>query len=401
MQRKNFPQSTVPYKPHVVLVSLYQVVNSKGGAEKVLCNMANELSLKGYEITVLYLQAKQGKLGFPLNENIRLINAYTPPGFFQKNHFMKKLRCWSFDKKKRRANRHCFRFLVKADSINSSLKNIPDVDLFISFCPESTYILRNLLKIKTPLVTMYHVAPNIFCEDESYNTLYKEAVSKSDVIQVLMPEYIPIAQNLHPGTRIVIIPNIAPQFSTHPDLTVKKIINIARVSLQKRPDLLIRAFSLLKDRFPDWVCEWWGETLVEPELTEHLYDLIAKNGLENRFFLKGPTDNIENKLRGSSIFAFPSSFEGQSLSLLEAMAMGLPIVACSDCPSVNTMIRDGQNGILTKSSPEEYAEGLAKLMKNKELRLQLGSQAKEDMKAYSPDTIWGAWDQLIRELISK
>ena len=83
------------------------------------------------------------------------------------------------------------------------------------------------------------------------------------------------------------------------------------------------------------------------------------------------------------------------------MAMGLPIAGCADCPSVNTMIRDGENGVLTQPTAEAYAEGLAKLMEDEELRRKLGTQAKEDMKAYSADSVWEAWDKLIQETIGR
>lgn len=229
---------------------------------------------------------------------------------------------------------------------------------------------------------------------------YKYAVSKSDVVQVLMPEYIQIAQRLHPTTKIVCIPNIAPfqEANPLPHIASKKIINIARIAEQKRPDLLIRAFAIIKDKYPDWICEWWGEITVEPTLTNQIQKLIDELQLHNRFFLKGTTKNSKNELCNASIFAFPSKFEGQSLSLLEAMSMGLPTIGCLDCPSVNTIIRDHENGILSLPSPESYAEALEELMLDKEMRMRLGNQAKIDMQQYSPEKIWSRWTNVIEDL---
>lgn len=58
-------------------------------------------------------------------------------------------------------------------------------------------------------------------------------------------------------------------------------------------------------------------------------------------------------------------------------------------------------GFLTDATPEAFAEGLAKLMRNEELRRQLGSQGKEDMKVYSADRVWRTWEELIFELVRK
>ena len=60
--------------------------------------------------------------------------------------------------------------------------------------------------------------------------------------------------------------------------------------------------------------------------------------------------------------------------------------------------RDGENGVLTQPTAEAYAEGLAKLMEDEELRRKFGSQAREDMKAYAPERVWNQWENLLRSL---
>ena len=111
--------------------------------------------------------------------------------------------------------------------------------------------------------------------------------------------------------------------------------------------------------------------------------------------LCGLTDHVEEKLMNASIFAFPSKTEGFPLSLTEAMAFSLPSVGCKKCPSVNSLIRDGINGLLCEDTPESLAEGLSKLMSNEALRIRLGDQAKQDMKSFAPDEIWGQWEKLL------
>ena len=390
----NKPHSAKIQKGHVILLNLWRVVNTKGGTEKVLCEMANALNHLGYDVSIICHDEHTGKPGFHLDENIRFINAYRQPSnFFFNSNIWVKLRTFNFNKSKRR-NQRTLAFLQK--ELNWKLKNLqeafqkcPNPNIIICFQPEATFIVHELMQCSQPTVTMYHMTPEYFAGGFAFETFFRSSVNHSSAVQVLMPEYVPIAKQLHPDTPVVWIPNTAPKFDVPAELTPKKIINIARIASQKRPELLVQAFALLKDRFPDWTCEWWGETHVDPKLTASVNSLIKTYGLQNRFFLKGSTDDIESKLRSSSIFAFPSSFEGQSLSMLEAMSIGLPLVGCLDCPSVNTTIKNGRNGILTQPTAESYAEGLAKLMVNEELRCRLGAQARIDIETFSPSRVWG------------
>ena len=130
-------------------------------------------------------------------------------------------------------------------------------------------------------------------------------------------------------------------------------------------------------------------------------NLIREKDLSERIFFRGTTNNVASVLQNASIFAFPSLYEGFPLALAEAFSMGLPAVGCKDCSGVNSLIKDGSNGFLTDPTPEAFAEGLAKLMMSEDLRRQLGAQGRQDMKAFSADAVWGAWDKLIRELISE
>lgn len=386
---------------HVVLLIIGRVVNAKGGTEKVFCDMANALVDRGFEVSAICFDENKGLPGYPLDSAVRFFNAHDEiTHTFLDGKFMTKVRCWRPSKKQRQLNRIMQRCRKQQEGIGRVLNHLKDVDIFISFQYPTTFVLRRLLDVQTPVVTMFHGNPSFYCEQASFQ-LCKDAVEESNVVQVLRPEFVEEARHYLKDVPVIVIPNVAPQYSESADLRKKKLINIARLDSQKDPELLLRAFALLKNQFPDWTCEWWGETSVNPILTMRIKELIATEGLEGRFLLKGVTNDVPSKLRDASVFAFPSAFEGFSLALAEALAMGLPAVGRKDCPSVNTLIRDGENGFLTDATPEAFAEGLAKLMRNEELRRQLGSQGKEDMKVYSADRVWRTWEELIFELVRK
>ena len=131
-----------------------------------------------------------------------------------------------------------------------------------------------------------------------------------------------------------------------------KILFVGRLSKNhKRPHLLIEAFAGLADEFPNWNVELWGAEDGKAYYKE-LQLLIKKHHLENRVFLKGPTNDVPSVLQQGDIFAFPSAYEGFGLALGEAMSMGLPAVGYKSCSAVNELIKDGENGYLCDDGAE-------------------------------------------------
>lgn len=385
-------------KPHIVLVNSWRVVQAKGGTEKVFCDMANALSKRGYEVTMLFCDPNQGQPGFHVENAVRCVNSYQEPRirFLYQNPW-KNFRCFRFDSNKRKILRATLESRRRAGLIGESLRLLPKADLFVSFQAESTWILRECLKIKTPLITMFHSCPSYYFGESNF-LLYQDAVGSSDVLQVLIPEFIGEVKRKFPSLRVVSIPNVAPQYIERSDLSSKIIMTVARVSPEKRPDLLVHAFAFLKDQFPDWKCEWYGKHVDEEYLTQ-LKKLVKDYGLEGRFLFPGKTSQVPEHLRQAAIFAFPSAFEGFGIAMAEAFSMGIPVVGCSDCTAVNSIVHDRENGLLVEPIPEYYAMGLRFLMEDEDVRRQYGAQGREDMKKYSADVVWGSWDKLIRELI--
>ena len=388
---------SISSKPQVVLVDIWRVVNAKGGTEKVFCEMANGLTQRGYKVTAICHDENQGNPGFKLREEVDFINAFRKPCIFDKEP-IRSIRSFRFDREKSREQRHFVSCYWKAQNIKRSFSSWDKADVLISFQPETTFILKEILQLANPVVTMFHLTPERFISSKSYS-FRRCAVDASVCIQVLVPEYIDILKKVHPNANIVCIPNVAPQYEDVSPLTEKRIINVARVSPQKRPDLLLKAFALIKDQYPDWACEWYGEAEVHEECTRQIQELIKNNKLEDRFLFMGPTNEIPKKLKSSSIFAFPSEYEGLSLALLEAMSAGLPIVGCVDCPSMKSTVQDGVNGFLVHPQANEFAKALSKLMDSYDLRQKLGTQSKSISKMFSPTVVWKQWDNLIQSII--
>ena len=386
-------------KKHIVLISLCRVINSKGGAEKVFCDMANAFTERGLDVTAICCESLRGGPAYPLNKEVHFINAheYLPLKFLYKNPW-KNIRCFSLNSKKRRQNRKYFEFSFFEKAINLVLNKIPSADILISYEPETTYILDRL-NVKKPIITMFHSTPEFYGLDNWFE-IYKSSVDRCAAVQVLLPNFVKGTRKFLPNVPIVVIPNVAPQNKVLANYKSKIIISVGHLMKNKRPLLLLEAFALLKERYPDWKCEWWGETCRDPTTLSKIQESITFHKLENQFLLCGTTNNIVDRLKQCSIFAFPTEREGFSLALAEAMSVGLPVVGAKDCLSVQSIIDDGRNGFLADSTPEKFASSLEKLMNDPCLRQQLGAQAKEDMKSFSDNSVWSLWIKLIDKIIS-
>ena len=143
---------------------------------------------------------------------------------------------------------------MKATAIKNVIRHLGTTNIFISYCPQTTYILNSLIKINKPLISMFHSDPSYFIENPNYE-FCRKSLNESDVIQVLMPDYVTHVQEILPNPKIVYIPNAVPQSSLSSNLYSKTIICVARINKDKRQYLIIEAFHLLKKQFPDWYVE--------------------------------------------------------------------------------------------------------------------------------------------------
>lgn len=384
-------------RPHVVLVNTGPVIDSRGGTEKIFSSMANALDERGFDVTAICCDARNGRPGYEFAPSVKFINAYVKPLFsFLYKYPFKELLCIRLTKFEKVRAKQTLNDKWKFRSFRKISSEFSSADVVVSFQVETTHILRQL-GVDAPIVTMLHSAPEVYMNRPAFS-VYQNSVNSCSAVQVLLPEFVAAARKELQDVPIVVIPNVVQQFERVSPCSAKTIVCLARLEAGKRPELLVEAFALLKEEFPDWVCEWWGD-LGNEKMRKRIEALIRQRGLENRFLLQGRTSDIEGVLLKSSIFAFPSSFEGFGLSLAESFAMGLPAVGCKDCSAVNTLIRDGVNGYLAEPTPQAFASALKKLMSDGDLRRSLGTMGRKDMTSYTEERVWGIWDKLLRKII--
>lgn len=154
------------------------------------------------------------------------------------------------------------------------------------------------------------------------------------------------------------------------------IVSTARLAREKRLERLIRAFQVLsRDRQDLWLL-----IAGDGPLRKELEDSADSNGAGDRIRFLGLVDDVPGLLQASDLFVLPSDREGLSVSLTEAMSVGLICIA-TDIPGSNEVIRHGENGFLVEPDDRGVFDGVEKALKlDEQCRRLVADQARATVK---------------------
>ncbi len=159
----------------------------------------------------------------------------------------------------------------------------------------------------------------------------------------------------------------------HPDRTVGII---ARLSLVKGHTYLIEAMAEVLSEFPDARLFIFGEGKIKYKLVQQAKELKIN---EKVFFMPAVANTAE-VLQEIDIFVMPSLNEGLGLSVLEAQACSLAVIA-SNVGGIPTLVKDELTGLLVSAKqPRALAAAIMKIMQNKEVAMRLGQSARREVE---------------------
>ena len=159
---------------------------------------------------------------------------------------------------------------------------------------------------------------------------------------------------------------------THNDIIIG---NVASLTHRKGQDILIKAFSMVSDKFPLAKLIFIGAE--SQEFKQKLLVLIKDLDLSEKVLFLGKKDNVADYFNIMDIFVLSSVFEGLPLAMLEAMYMRVPVVAV-DIGGVSEVITNDKSGILVKSNDiESLSTAIRGLLNDKEKQIKLAAQARE------------------------
>ncbi|WP_150250459.1 glycosyltransferase family 4 protein [Nocardiopsis deserti] len=199
-----------------------------------------------------------------------------------------------------------------------------------------------------------------------------------------------------PRVRVLSIPNSvpAPAFTANGHNS-RTIVSAGRLAPSKRHDLLVQAFSMVSEDFPEWTLRIYGRGNRRAALAR----LVNSLGLQDRVWLMGAHPRVEEAWAQGSFAAVTSSEEPFGMTIVEAMRSGLPVVS-TDCPhGPASIIRDREDGLLVPNrSAPGIADGLAQLMADDELRQRMSSAALTGSERFDPSNVMLMHEELFSDL---
>jgi glycosyltransferase involved in cell wall biosynthesis len=174
------------------------------------------------------------------------------------------------------------------------------------------------------------------------------------------------------------------------------VLNVGRQEYQKGQRHLVEAIAELAPSRPNLRLVLAGRRGAS---SDALDALVRVRGLAERVRVLGHRDDVPDLLAAADIFAFPSLYEGLGGSVLEAMALGLPIVA-TDIPAVREVVEEGRNAVLVPTaSPSDLSRALKLVLDQRELAEGFGRRSREIfLRRFTSDRSTEAMLGLYRQL---
>jgi glycosyltransferase involved in cell wall biosynthesis len=163
------------------------------------------------------------------------------------------------------------------------------------------------------------------------------------------------------------------------------VLAVARMYPRKRLEDLLRAAAALRARIPEVQVRIVGEG---PE-SARLRGLGEQLGLAGTVTFLGAVTRqaLAVEYSRADCFCLPTVQEGFGIAFTEAMAAGLPIVACR-AAAVPEVVEDGRTGLLVSPrSPEELAMAMEKVLSSAALRRELGDNGRRRVEALDLDRV--------------
>lgn len=218
----------------------------------------------------------------------------------------------------------------------------------------------------------YPMADAIVCVSKGVAEDIFQIIGRKDKVQVI---YNPVFTNEIYG---LAEGQVDHDWFLDPEISV--ILAAGRLVRQKDYPTLLRAFKIVLSKNSDCRLVILGEGILRQELENFASEL----GISEKVAFLGFVENQYKYIRGSSVFTLSSAHEGFGNPIVEAMALGTPIIS-TDCRSgPDEIIKNGRNGILVKVGDyNSLAGAILKVLENHSLRQGLCVEGKKRAKDFT------------------
>lgn len=323
-----------------------------GGTERVVAMLANEYVKRGFQVAILLFAGNQ--VAYHLDDRIEIYIAGKASGgnpFIQLRRLFKMRRFY-------KQNNGCYIF---AFSVRGSIfsviaaAGIPH-GFLVSERNDPSRMSGQKLRDWS-----YRKADKLILQTEDVKRCFSENIQK---ISTVIPN--PVSDDIpepFQGER------------------QKRIVSVGRLQPQKNHKLLLDAFAGFHKVYADYELHIFGIGELEHELKRQAEELH----IEDYVFFRGFSSDVQHEIWDSAMFVLSSDYEGISNSMIEALAMGIPVIS-TDCPvgGSRIYIENEVSGILTPvGDARALSEAMMKLAGNPELARKLSANGAKIKERYS------------------
>lgn len=377
------------------IVYCLQALHRSGGIECVVTTKANYLARQGHEVHIVTTDQRDGASAFPLEPSIRLHDLGL--NYEQDNRLGRWGRLLALRQK---SARH----LGALRRLFAELR--PDVAISTGF-QERELLPRvgDRSKKVFELHTSRYAYIRMYPESEHLLRLYgryrvwqlERTVKRYDRFVILTEEELSKWRGLR---NVLTIPNPRPFGSdVCADMGRHQVMALGRLEYVKNFATLLDVWAMIpREDFPDWQLNIYGSGPYRAALMAQ----IERLGIGDRCTLHEATSEVYQRYLEHSIYVMCSHYEGLPMVLLEAQAVGLPIVSYAVASGPRDIVTDGIDGILTPAGePKALAEGLQALMRDEAKRRRMSEAAHKASERFALERIMARWECLFDELLSE
>ena len=352
----------------------------KGGAERVVSLLANEFVKNGVEVVIATEWYSEEE--YEVAPQVKRIHA-------------------GLSNEQEKASRIAKQWFRYANFRKVLLQEKPDAVL--SFCVKANYrAMMASMGTGIPVIVSVRNDPRIDYVGKTRSVMNKLFLNRAAgcVFQTEEAKEF-FDEVLQKKSKIICNPVNEKYLSAERKAPKKKIVCVGRLVAQKNQMLLVKAFEKILEKYPDYHLYLYGDGSNDECKAELIQYVEAALFLKEHVHFMGLSSTLEKDMADAAMFVLPSNYEGMPNALMEAMALGLPVIS-TDCPCGGSRywIESKVTGQLVPvKNVEAMAAAMEYYIRNPKEAEKMGEMARERLKEATIDKVFEQWQKYILKVI--
>lgn len=388
---------------------------SGGGAERVAALLANEFQKNSINVRYILTHAKRDEvIRCDLSDEVPLVlfSELMPPkkgtekAYERLLQLLSSLICKPFELLKKAVPAGFAKLSVisqyrrQIKYLKGILKAEPDLAIIAFLQPTIPIVLLAARNLPNRIIISERADPNRLMK-KRYGRKFIEKYYKRADAAVFQTED---AKNVYPkcvADKGIVIPNPIKSDLPKPyhGERNKSVTTFCRISKQKNLPLLVEAFFKAHKIHPEYSLRIIGDAPNDEGISvlNTIKNMIADYGITESVVFEPFNANVHETIIKDAMYVNSSDYEGISNAMLEAMAIGMPVV-CTDCPigGAKATIIDGENGLLVPiNDAEALSKAILRVIEEDGLSQILSQNASKLREELALDIIVKKWMRLL------